>query len=363
MKKMFLLVVCLIAGAAQARGTAGEEKALDIVTTLFPQYDFARIMGGDRVRVKLLLPPGADPHAFDPRPSDMRAIADADIFAYTGADMEPWAEKVIGALKDSGSARAIDLSAGMQLLRSSELNEEELAEQAAHDDHDHDAEDDHDDHDDHGHDAEEDHADHDHDAEDDHAHAEDGHDHGAHDAHAGHVHILDPHIWLDPVLAMQMADTLLAAMCEADPANAAYYTANAAGLKNDLRALDTESMQMVAAAKRRVLVFGGRFAFAYFTKRYGLEHVGAYDSCGAGAEPSVRRVLEVTEYVMKNKIPVIYHEEGVDPRISAGIAGVTGCRTMEAHSLHNLSDAELAAGVRFTEVMRRNIAAFAEGLE
>jgi zinc transport system substrate-binding protein len=264
----------------------------------------------------------------------MAAIAKADIFAYTGADMEPWAEKVIEAMKDSGTARAVDLSAGMHFLRSSELAENEGEEHPGKEEHD---EDEHEEHDAH-------------EKEDE------------HDKH-GHAHVLDPHVWLDPVLALAMTDTLLAAMCEVDPDNAAYYTANAAPLRDELRAIDADCREMVAGAKRRTLVFGGRFAFAYFAERYGLEHIGAYDSCGAGAEPSVRRVMEITEYVEKNAVPVIFHEEATEPRISMGIADATGCKTMVAHSLHNLSAEELESGITFVELMRRNVAALAEGLQ
>ena len=198
-----------------------------------------------------------------------------------------------------------------------------------------------------------------HEEEEDHHDGEHEEEHG--DEH-GHVHLLDPHVWLDPVLAVTMVDNLLAGMQRADPENAGYYAANAASLKEELRKIDAECREMVAAAKRRVLVFGGRFAFVYFCRRYGLEHVGAYDSCGAGEEPSVKRIVEVTEYVRTNRIPVIFYEEFVEPRISRTIADATGCNIAMAHSLHNLTADEYAAGVTFAEMMRRNIGTLAEGL-
>ena len=329
---------------------AGETKKLAIVATLFPQYDFAKHIGGDKATVTMLLPPGTDAHAFDPKPSDVISIAKSDVFAYTGAEMEPWAEDLLDALKGTGTTRVVNVSSGIELIKNAAAEHED--DHDGHDDHEEHAEDDHD-RDDHAHDN---------DDHDDYAH-DDDHDHarGDHD-HAGHVHLLDPHIWLDPMLAVVMVDNLLAAMCDADPENTAYYTANANALKDDLRAIDTECRAMAAAAKRHTLVFGGKFAFAYFTKRYGLEHIGAYDSCGAGEEPSIRQIIDITEYVKNNHIPVIYHEEFAEPRISKGIADATGCAIALAHSLHNLSAEERASGVAFVELMRRNVAAFAEGL-
>lgn len=306
---LFSLLIVLAAGAFPERGFSREADTLTIVATLFPQYDFAKTIGGDNVTVTLLLPAGVDPHSFDPRPSDVAAIAGSDIFAYTGSGLEPWAERVIEATRDSGKARAVDLTAGMEFLT-----------------------------------------------------AGDGEGDEEHRAGHAHGHLQDPHVWLDPVLAAVMADNLLRAMCEADPAHAPLYTENAAALRDDLLAIDAECRAMVRGAARRTLVFGGRFAFRYFTQRYGLEHIGAYDSCVAGAEPGVRRILEITEYIEKNHIPVIYHEEATEPGISMAIAAATGCGTMTAHSLHNVSAAERAAGVRFTRIMRQNIQAFARGL-
>src|SRR3989338_2995816 len=68
---------------------------INIVATLFPYYDFAGIIGGDRVRVSLLLPPGVEAHSFDPKPSDIFKINSADVFVYTGDFMEPWANDIL----------------------------------------------------------------------------------------------------------------------------------------------------------------------------------------------------------------------------------------------------------------------------
>ncbi len=333
MRYFILLTTILSSGIFIQHGYSGETKHLNVVTSLFPQYDFAKRIGGDKVTVSMLLQPGSDPHAFDPKPSDMMKIANADLFVYTGANMEPWAEKLLESIKDSGKVKAVDVSTGVKFMKGD----------AHDDDHDTPDEDVEDDHDEAHHDDTE--------------HAEHRHE------HHHHAHELDPHIWLDPILAIAMTDNLLHAMCKADPDNASYYTANAAVLVDDLRKIDAECRAMVSKAQRRTLVFGGKFAFAYFTERYGLEHIGAYDSCGSGAEPTVKRILEITEYVRANHIPVIYHEEYVEPKICINIADTTGCRYTTAHSLHNLTAEEFAAGITFVEIMRRNVAAFAEGLQ
>ncbi|PJB87958.1 ABC transporter substrate-binding protein, partial [Candidatus Roizmanbacteria bacterium CG_4_9_14_0_8_um_filter_34_12] len=72
-----------------------DSKRLTVVTTLFPLYDFVKIIGQDKVEVSLLLPPGVEAHSFEPKPSDIVRINKSDLFIYTGKFMEPWAEDII----------------------------------------------------------------------------------------------------------------------------------------------------------------------------------------------------------------------------------------------------------------------------
>ena len=80
---------------------SGSEK-IQIVATLFPQYDFARQIAGDKADVRLLLPPGVESHSYEPTPSDIIKINDSDLFIYTGKYMEAWSGKIIDSMKDSG---------------------------------------------------------------------------------------------------------------------------------------------------------------------------------------------------------------------------------------------------------------------
>jgi ABC-type Zn uptake system ZnuABC Zn-binding protein ZnuA len=81
----FLLPFCLPVHSPCAQA----QPKLKVVTTLFPLQEFALAVGGERARVDLLLPPGAEPHAWEPRPSDLAKIQKADVFIYIGKVMEP----------------------------------------------------------------------------------------------------------------------------------------------------------------------------------------------------------------------------------------------------------------------------------
>lgn len=111
--KKFLSVILVSVLFIWITGCSGSVKIekLQIVATLFPQYDFARYIAGDKADVSLLLAPGTESHSYDPSPADIVKIASADLFIYTGAEMEHWAEKVIAGLESN--AQVLDVSAGI----------------------------------------------------------------------------------------------------------------------------------------------------------------------------------------------------------------------------------------------------------
>jgi len=85
------------------------------VATIFPIYDFARIVGGDDAVVSMLLPPGAESHSFEPRPSDVLTIAKSDLFFHAGVSMEPWAVEIADGAAAT-SVYVVDVSKGIALV-------------------------------------------------------------------------------------------------------------------------------------------------------------------------------------------------------------------------------------------------------
>ena len=94
-----LLLLCAC-GGTRAAAPAPESGGLQIVTTVFPAYDFARQIGGDRVAVTLLVPPGAESHSFEPTAKDMLRVQDCDLFFFNGGESEAWVETLL----ESGAA-------------------------------------------------------------------------------------------------------------------------------------------------------------------------------------------------------------------------------------------------------------------
>ncbi len=314
MKKGCLLIsalICLaLVGACQNREAAAPaQKKLTVVTTLFPLYDFARAVGGERVDVALLMPPGTEPHSFEPKPEDIVRVSRADLFVYTNAYMEPWAASVIKALPAGNNTTIVDSSTGVTFQKAASEDEHE---------------------------------------------AEHGEAHG----HGG----MDPHIWLDFANARIMVGNIARALTARDPAGREYYSARAAAYDAELGKLDDEYRAGLAGCRKRVLLQGGHYAFGYLAKRYGLEYKSAA-AVNADAEPTPAKLAELIRLMRADGLKYVFSEELLSPRSAEAIARETGARVLLLNGAHNISRDDFAKGVTFVELMRKNLANLRTGLE
>lgn len=299
---IFLIIVCCMAGCSYGGNEPGGGK-IQIVATLFPQYDFARQIAGNRAEIALLLPPGMESHSYEISPADVIKIEQSDLFIYTGEYMENWAQRVISGLE--GNTRVVDVSKGITL---DETNHEETGSSL-------------------------------------------------------HMHHYDPHIWTDPTMAMIMVRNITDALCQEDPENGAFYRENANDYIERLHELDRDILSAVEEGSRKTIYFGGRYAMHYFSKRYGLTCVSAYDSCSAQTEPSAKAVAEIIDSMKEDGAGVIYYEELTDPKVARSIAADTGAKILLLHSCHNVSKDEFNSGATYLSLMRQNLDRLREGLK
>jgi zinc transport system substrate-binding protein len=281
------------------------QKKLNIVTTLFPLYDFTKNIAGDKAQVMLLLPPGVEPHSFEPKPGDMLRINNADVFIYTGKFMEPWVESILKGV-DSKKLVVVDTSKGIV------LNEEK-----------------------------EDEKDHD-----------NKHGHGK----------IDPHIWLDLSNAGKIVDNILDGLIENDAGNRDYYTKNALAYKAKLNDMDTKYREAFSTCKKHTFVHGGHFAFNYLAKRYNLQYIAAYHG-SPDAEPTPKRLIELKNKLKQYDIKYIYFEELILPKVSEVISRETGATMLKLHGAHNISKEDMDKGITFLDIMEKNLKNLKVGLE
>ena len=316
-----LVLIFSFTGCAAAQ-PVNDNGRLRVVTTLFPYYDFARAVAGDRADVTLLLSPGREAHSFEPTPLDAVTISPADVFIYNGGEGEVWVDDMLGSV-------GADIGTVLRMMDFVSAREEEFSEgmQGA---------------------EEHDHAGHDHD---------EPHDHGDSDEIE-----YDEHIWTSPANAIVLCRAIAAALCAADAENADFYRANCEDYCAQLAALDADFRTLREDAARSLLVFADRFPFLYFCEEYDLNYRAAFHGCSSDTEPSLATLKYLIDKVNEEHIPVIYTVDLNSQKIAEAVSECTGARIERLWSMQTVSRADFDAGETYLSLMKRNYEALKGGL-
>lgn len=317
-KKVFfclLILLSLILSCKQVEEPVGKDKGLKVIATIFPLYDFARQVGGDKVTVTMLLPPAADAHHYELKPDDIVRVSKTDIFLFTSFEMEQWAYKIINAAAEKTNMLAVETGQGASLLPLSASNE--------------------------------------HDADHQPARQENEMEHAAK---------FDPHIWLDFDNAQKMIDNITTAFINKDPKNSETYKKNAQSYKLKLMELDKNYRAQLANCKSRTILHAGHWAFAYLAHRYNLKYVSAYNM-SAESEPSPQQILTLIAQVKGQKLTYIYYEDLMSPRLAQTIAGETGAGLLKLNNGHDISKKDIKSGESFISLMERNLVNLKKGMQ
>jgi zinc transport system substrate-binding protein len=293
-----IIALSQVKGTKQQDTDAGKIK---ITTTLFPLYDMAKNIGGDKAHVFLLVPPGMEPHVFEPKPSDILKINQADCFVYTGRFMEPWAADIIKGITNKNLV-VVDASKGTHMIPA-EFHDKDAPQGA-----------------------------------------------------------LDPHIWLDFANARIMAGNIAAALEAKDPADQAFFKQRAADYDAKLSELDAAFRQTLDTCKGREIVYGGHYAFGYLARRYGLRYVAA-QGVSPNAEPTAKDLIHLVQQIKKDKIHYVFYEELTSPKIAETIARETNAKILLLNAAHNVTREQFECGVTFFDIMNANLKNLKIGLE
>lgn len=277
-----------------------------VVTTIYPLYDLAQKIGGERVSVTLLVPETVDVHDYAPSARDIATIAEADLFIYSSHAMESWVSQIEQALPDQ-AATFVEASEGLALL-----------EGGAHHHHEHDGEEGH------SHDSES---------------GSDHHDHGG----------VDPHVWVDPVNAQQLAHNIAAALSEHDAAHQEAYQAAATEVVEQLTKLDAAYRSAFEQATQRVFVTQ-HAAFGYLAARYQLEQV--FVSGLTAPEPTAQDIAAVQEEIKAHQLTVIFVDPTSPKDAAETIARETG---VSVETLYTME--QPVAGMDYLSMLQANLTA------
>jgi zinc transport system substrate-binding protein len=277
-----------------------------VVASFYPLYEFSRQVAGDRAEVGSMVPPGVEPHDWEPAPQDVARLEKAQVFVYNGAGFEPWADKLLANLGGRGPVIAV-ATAGIELLP---------ADLPGH-----------------------------------------AHDHGkaAKDKKPAKDEAIrqDPHVWLDPLLAQKQVENIRAALAKADPENAERYGTNAKAFSDRLAALNDGFVQGLGQCARREIVVS-HASFAYPAKRYRLAQVPVM-GLSPESEPSPAQLAQIVRFARRHKVQYIFFETLVSPKLAETLAREVGAKTLVLNPLEGLTKDDEAAGKGYIAIMEDNL--------
>ena len=263
-----------------------------VITSFYPIYEFTREITGSSARVVSLVPPGVEPHDWEPSPQDVAQLKDARLFVFNGAGLDPWASRLVDP--SSSKVPVVKATEGITLLSASSTA-------------------------------------------------------GAADA-GGRP---DPHVWLDPVLARSMVETIRDALMKADPTRAPIYLENARRFIVQLERLHEAFAAGLQSCARRDVVTS-HAAFAYLARRYHLT-VTPVMGLAPESEPSPAHLAAIARFARDRKVKYIFFETLVDPRLAETLAREVGAQTLPFNPIEGVTREQQAAGKGYVALMEENL--------
>ena len=305
----FLFLTVLLSGIITACGSDRESTQetydgvhVTVVATIYPLYHFTKVVGGEAVDVQSAVTSSAEAHSFKPTPGVIRLLADADLVVANGLDLEPWLDRALDALGDDRPRLVVEAS-DPAVAREGEAHDNE--------------------------------------------------------EHTGQL--IDPHVWLDPVLAMGQAERIRDALMTVDPSGAAGYEARAVAFIRQLGDLNEAFESRLSDCRHRYFVTT-HAAYGYLAERFGLEQI-AIAGLSPDAEPSARDLASLTEQVSSLDIRYVLVEPSLSSRLAETVASESGLTSLPIHQLGSVTDEELAQHEDYLGLMRDNLESLATALE
>lgn len=312
MKKKLIVCLCvimLLCGCTLQNNTSKNNGGkINIVTTVFPLYDFARNVAGDKANTDMLVTFGADVHSYEPTPRDIIKIIGSDLFINLGSSVDEWTDKVT----EAADGKSLNTLSAMDSV---DIKDEEAVEGM----------------------------------EDERGHSE-------------HTPEPDEHIWTSPKNAELIVKSICSALEKADPSNAGYYKKNAENYIYELNRLDGDIRSAVEGAKRKTVVFADRFPMRYFADEYGLEYFAAFPGCSSESEPSAATISFLIEKVKSEHIPVVFFTETSDGKVADTICEASGAEKLLFHSCHNITKQQFDGKATYISLMKQNLKALQTAL-
>ena len=289
--------------------TEPDSKKLNVVCTIFPQYDFCREIAGDKIDLTLLLDSKTDLHSFEPTSEDILKISKCDLFINIGGESDDWAQDVIKSAQN-------DSLTVLSLMDTVETHQEEALE---------------------GQQAEE-------------------------DEEKEHKHEQDEHIWTSLKNANLMAQAITDKLCALDKDNAEAYKASCEAYTKKLSDLEKQYADTISGAKTKTLLFADRFPFRYLAEDYGLTCYAAFSGCSAQSEASFETMAFLVNKVKEENLNYILMIDGSDGSVAESVSRQSGAGIKTLNSCQSVPPEDIENGVSYLSIMLDNLAVLREVL-
>lgn len=297
-------------------GNDDSTKTLNVVCTMFPQYDWVRNIAGENlenINLTLLLDSGTDLHSYAPTPEDIVKISKADIFIHIGGESDKWVDGTL-ASANNPDLKVVNL---MSLLGDDIYKVEAAAgvQQHKHED-------------------------------------------------GSHHHVYDEHIWLSPKKAIILCEAVKDALIEKDPDNKEIYEKNYNEYNEKLVALDKDYEDAVKNGTRDTVLVADRFPFVYLMNDYGIKHYAAFAGCSTESDASFETIKFLAEKTNELGLKVILITETGDETVANTIRESTSTKDQEIlvlDALQSVTREKLSTS--YYDVMEKNLEVIKQALK
>ncbi|MEH7379163.1 zinc ABC transporter substrate-binding protein [Bacillus sp. JJ1533] len=323
----------------EVKNTSTTTKSLKIFTTVFPLQDFTEKIGGEHVEVLSVFPTGADAHTFEPTSKTMIEIAEADALIYIGAGVEGFIDAA-NKIFQNEKVQLVKATESMELSNVQDEYEEnhqsEEGTETEHNSHQSDSNSE----ESHGHDVHEEHEEH-HDSQ---ADTEDNHHH-----HSD----VDPHVWLDPLKAVELAESILHTLEELKPEAKEDFEKNFDELVKNLQEIDQEFESVIdQSSKKEILV--SHAAYGYWESRYGIKQISV-SGLSPTNEPSQKDLKNIINTAKEHNIKFVIFEQNLTSKISEMVKKEISAEALTLHNLESITEEDLKNGADYFSIMRQNL--------
>ncbi len=258
---------------------------LHVTASGYVAYTLLKQIGGDRLEISMLVPPGTEPHSFEPTPGSIIAVSESDLFVYVSPRVEPWVKDILRGIT------------GVNTLEAGPCLKDQ-----------------------------------------------------------------DPHVWMTPYGALDMAKRIEKALSKTDPAGKTYYSERYKQFEQEIKALHDAFGRDLADCQSRAVVHVGHLAFGNLAHTYGLEFRALTGTSHQG-EHSVQKLADLVRFIRKNKVQAVFTEEMVASDLADTVAQETNVRVLPLYTVEEVSKTDFDSGVTYGDYMRRNLHNLKEGLK